>query len=174
MSVQIGCKLPWDRFPWSHNETCVSIHQYRFIIFNAPHFHIISQCFWYRAVGQKYFLKFITIWFQHKPGDTSNSITRFLWRTWMGFTKRLAASNLASTWSTKLLATDIRQLTSPRTSCSACTPCPTTLSSRRRCWSTPGPLLWRSSEAPLVFFSASPSCPCGTESMWSGKVVQDS
>ena len=45
MSVQIGCKLPWDRFPWSHNETCVSIHQYRFIIFNAPHFHIVFQCF---------------------------------------------------------------------------------------------------------------------------------
>ena len=174
MCVQIGCKLPWDRFPWSHNETCASIHQYRFIIFYCPPFPHRFPMFQYLKVGQKYFLKFITIWFQHKPGDTSNSITRFLWRTWMGFTKGLGASNLASTWSTRLLATDIRQLTSPKTSCSASIPCPTTLLSRRRCWSTPGPLLWRNLEAPSVFFSASPSCPCGTESMWSGKVVQDS
>ena len=174
MCVQIGCKLPWDRFPWSHNETCASIHQYRFIIFNAPHFHIISQCFGIGRWDRNTSWNSLPYDSNINIGDTSNSITRSLWRTWMGFTKRLAASNLASTWSTRLLATDIRQLTSPRTSCSACTPCPTTLLSRRRCWSTPGPLLWRSSEAPLVFFSASPSCPCGTESMWSGKVVQDS
>ena len=36
VQLQIGCKLPWDRFPWSHNETCASIHQYRFIILMPP------------------------------------------------------------------------------------------------------------------------------------------
>ena len=29
--TQVSCKLPWDRTLWSHNQTCTTIQQYRWV-----------------------------------------------------------------------------------------------------------------------------------------------
>ena len=29
--TQVGCRLPWDRTLWSHNQTCTTIQQYRWV-----------------------------------------------------------------------------------------------------------------------------------------------
>ena len=45
--MQVGCKLPWDQSPWSHNQTCSTIQQYRslFIIKDDP-FNFCETIVW--------------------------------------------------------------------------------------------------------------------------------
>ena len=125
----------------------------------------IACCLWLFYSSQTIF----QIW----AGDMMNSTRTSSSKTWMGFTREQAAASLATIWGTGWKATENRQLTNQRTSCSASSRCPTTLLSRRSSWSTLGHRSSQNLEELSVFSLAYLSCRCGMGSIWSERGFPD-